>query len=144
MGLKFTPPKDDTFYKYASYGNGQMKVHRSIGAAKQSLSNRCAPWGWGSDKVWREGFILESVGGEWFVLHHVPEGTKRLDAPWYRDVWTHKRHSWWTKLYQEPSNPEDYFYAREAYSMSKEEYAEWRIQVELERRGIVSGEGTGQ
>lgn len=134
MTLRFVPPKDEVLPRYASYGAGQMKTHTELGSAKQSLSHRCGSWG---EHPWRaEGFILELVDGEWFVLFHVPEGTKTDDLPWKADVWRDRRYNY--SLRTEPTyRPQEYTKSRVSRAMTREQYAEWRVAVELERRGIT-------
>lgn len=146
MTLKFIPPKNETLPRYASYGEGVLKAHTTIGGAKQSLAHRCVRVDHDSDlpyyqrpRIWRQGFILESVNGEWFVLHHVPEGTKSDDLPWKKDRWIHKQYSW--TLDTPPKyKPEDYSHDRVTTVMTRDQYADWRVKVELERRGIDDDE----
>lgn len=134
MTLRFVPPKDEVLPRYASYGAGQMKTHRELGPAKQSLRHRCGSWG---DRPWHaEGFILELVDGELFVLFHVPEGTKDDDLPWKSDVWKHNRYNY-TRLTEPGWRPDEYSKSKVSKAMTREQYAEWRVAVELERRGIT-------
>lgn len=139
MTLKFVPPKKKDLPRYASYGAGQMKTHTSIGAAKQSLANRCGAYY--SHQTWREGFILELVDGEWYVRYHVTEGMRDDDLPWYVDAWEYTGpHSWYRSnyLYTEPTwDKDNYRKVRVNRSETKEDYAAWRVQVALEKHGIV-------
>ena len=138
MTLKFTPPKSKALPRYASYGADTMKTHTSMGAAKQSLANRCGPVYYSNNK-WREGFILQLVDGEWYVRYHVKEGTSTEELPWFVDAWQYKGSSYWRSRYlsNEPTwDKDDYIKVRVSRPETKEEYAEWRIAVELERRGL--------
>lgn len=150
--LKFVPPKEDEkkVPRYASYGKGQMKLHSSVGHAKQSLANRVTYLD-DSDKglayynrkrLWHECFILELVDGEWFTLYHVEEGTEPNNLPWMKQYWTVLRWNgskYWEKptYYPDEEIRTDY----ESRPMTKDEYADWRVRVELERRGIIMGDG---
>lgn len=132
MTLRFTPPKEDNLPRYASYGRGSMKTHSGLNGAKASLRNRCTRW---REQNWSEGFILELVEGEWYVLYHVKEGSKNDDLPWKKDVWRHKQYRW-----TYPTEPRhslgDYIKERVNAPLGRDEYADWRVRVELERRGI--------
>lgn len=144
MALRFTPPKNENLPRYASYGAGQMKTHREIGPAKQSLLHRTSyidnsdetvPY-YRRPRLSHEGFILENVDGEWYTLYHVEEGTSLEDLPWKRERWVHRSYGW-TRFEEPTYKPEDYRYEKASYSMSRDQYAEWRLAVELEKRGIV-------
>lgn len=143
--LRFSPPKEKEkkIPRYASYGGGLMKTHTSIGAAKQSLSNRVSyvdnsdrsiPY-YSRQTKWHEGFILEMVYGEWFILYHVPERTALDDLPWKKDVWVNKTYGW-TQFYEPSHDPDRYTRFRKAYPMTRDEYADWRVRVERERLGV--------
>lgn len=136
--LKFIPPKEEakSFPRYASYGAGQLKVHSTLSGARNSLNNRCAPYGYRSEKGWKQGFILENVDGEWYVLYHVPEGAKHEELPWVYKRWVHKQYGWRT-YYTEPTyKPEDYTLEYFSRPMTTDEYVSWRLAVERERLGI--------
>lgn len=137
MTLKFTPPKAQKLPRYASYGSGQMKTHTSIGAAKQSLAYRCGPR-WRRD-TWEEGFVLELVDGEWFIRYHVTDGMNDNDLPWKVDAWKMNKYSPYCNgiTFTKPRNDPEYTKIRLNRPETKEEYAAWRVQVELEKRGIV-------
>lgn len=145
--LKFVPPKEEeqSFPRYASYGAGQLKTHGTLSGARNSLSNRIAPygWSWKEDAKWKQGFILENVGGEWYTLYHVKEGSTNNDLPWMKKYWVHTKYGW--KYNHNPAehsryhNAEDYEVKYVSETMSKDEYAEWRVAVELERLGIITG-----
>lgn len=137
MTLKFIPPKEKKLPRYSTYGNGEMRTHTSMGAAKQSLAYRCGSY---YGEPWKEGFILELVDGEWYVRYHVTEGMKDDDLPWKVDAWKYNGLSYWRSryLYTEPTwDAENYTKVRINRPETKEEYAEWRIRVALEQRGIV-------
>jgi hypothetical protein len=141
--LKFVPPKEDakSFPRYASYGAGQLKTHGTLSGARNSLNNRTAPYGYKSEGKYKQGFILENVDGEWYVLYHVEEGSKYEDLPWVKKVWKHKQYGW--KYDHDPSEnsswhkADDYKVEYVSTTMSKDEYADWRISVERERLGIT-------
>lgn len=137
MSLKFVPPKSEKLPRYASYGAGQMKTHASIGAAKQSLAHRCKPY-W-SRESWKEGFILELIDGEWWIRYHVAEGTMDEDLPWYKDAWKRKTFSPYYNgiSFTKPWREEDYTKIRMNRPETKEEYAEFRVKVALEKAGIT-------
>lgn len=144
-GLKFTPPKEQKLPRYASYGGGIMKTHVGLGGAKQSLEYRSTFRGeallpgqswYERPLLWKEGFILELVDGEWFTLYHVEEGTKDDELPWKQDRWTHKQYSW-TYVTEPRYKPEDCRHEKVSRPLSRDEYAAWRVAVELERRGIT-------
>lgn len=132
--LKFIPPKEEntSFPRYASYGNGELKTHRTLSGARNSLNNRTTNWG---RNTWNQGFILESVDGEWFVLYHVQEGSKFEELPWVHKRWVHKQYAW--KSYTEsPYRPDEYKVEYYSRPMSTDEYVAWRLQVERERLGL--------
>lgn len=133
---KFIPPKEDkTFPRYASYGGGQLKTHRTLSGARNSLNNRCAPHGYKSEKGWEQGFILENVDGEWYTLYHVPEGAKYEDLPWVHKRYVHSVYGW--KLDNLPKHkPENYTVEYYSRPMNTDEYVAWRLAVEHERLGI--------
>lgn len=143
MTLKFVPPKEEaqSFPRYASYGAGQLKTHRTLSGARNSLNNRTAPGYWRKDKEgYKQGFILENIEGEWYTLWHVPEGTMENDLPWVHKRWVHKQYGW--KYDHNPSVGSTYHkaedYREEYYSrpMTTDEYVAWRLAVERERLGI--------
>jgi hypothetical protein len=138
MSLKFIPPKEEAqqFPRYASYGAGQLKTHRTLSGARNSLNNRTAPygWSWHDDAKWKQGFILENVDGEWYTLYHVEEGSTRNELPWMYKRWVHKQYHW--KYYTEPTNTNDYMVEYYSRPMTTDEYVQWRLAVERERLGI--------
>lgn len=113
MTLKFTPPK--TVAKYALFtetpvsGKTTFKSYDDLGSAKNAYH---AKYGVNAK-------ILESVDGEWYVLHNIPTGTRYENLPWVKEV----ESGWRT----------DYRKTKRAKPMSREEYAEWRLSVERER-----------
>lgn len=75
------------------------------------------------------GVIAQLVDGEWYVLHEVPQGTAYADLPWVKTI-EKKNWSYGQKQYITSTKTK-------AVPMTREEYAEWRVAVELERRGIT-------
>jgi hypothetical protein len=137
MSLKFIPPKEEAkqFPRYASYGDGQLKTHRTLSGARNSLNNRTAPYrSWEADAKWKQGFILENVDGEWYTLYHVKEGSTRNELPWMHKRWSHKQYHW--KYYTEPTNSDSYVLEYYSRPMTTDEYVDWRLAVERERLGI--------
>lgn len=138
--LKFIPPKEEaqSFPRYASYGNGELKTHRTLSGARNSLNNRIAPYGYSykPEATWKQGFILENVDGEWYTLYHVKEGSKFADLPWVHTRWVHKQYNW--KSYTQPAESQADRYSIEHYSrpMTTDEYVAWRLAVEHERLGL--------
>ena len=136
--LKFVPPKEEaqTFPRYASYGAGQLKTHGTLAGARNSLNNRTAPGYWRKGDGWKQGFILENIEGEWYVLYHVEEGAKDEDLPWMHKRWVHKQYGW--KYYEPPAiRADDYKVEYYSRPMTTDEYVTWRLAVERERLGIT-------
>jgi hypothetical protein len=116
MGLKFSPPKNVARYAYAvEYERSQTKfaTFNDIGSAKLGLQanmNRYA-----SD--FKAAYLLENVEGQWYVLHTVNKDDEHM--PWQKEVevggWRSSYKTW------------------RAVPMTREQYAEWRVQVERER-----------
>lgn len=138
--LKFIPPVDKT-PRYASFTGGTMKVHTKVGHAKQSLRNRSYRYDSQLRKaVWNEGFILQQVDGTWYILYYVPEGTEFEDLPWVHPQWVRHGQYYSDRRWDEPTyRPEEYKKNYVSRPMTRDEYADWRVKVELERRGIVDG-----
>lgn len=139
--LKFIPPKEEaqSFPRYASYGTGSLKTHRTLSGARNSLNNRTADWNWKhkADATWKQGFILENVEGEWYVLYHVEEGATFEQLPWVHKRWRHKQYGW--TYYEQPTftpDPENYRVEYFSRAMTTDEYVAWRLQVERERLGL--------
>lgn len=113
MPLKFNPPKQAGRYAlYVNYGNERafFKTYDELGHAKLGLrhhyNNRNA------------AKILENIEGEWYTLFDIPAGTTTQELPWMK-----KRTSWyWRNEERKVAKP-----------MTRDEYAEWRLQVERER-----------
>lgn len=161
MSLAFVPPKEETksLPRYASYvvGSG-MKVHGRLVDAKNSWRNR----GWHyvqtgelvetfgrmrpeTKHVTKHAFILENVNGSWFVLYEIKPGLTEEELPWMKeylyDGWSWRPYSDYmreNKYYQEKLADGSYRIKKRPTSMSTDEYVAWRIQVELESRGIIS------
>lgn len=155
MTLKFTPPKEEQkkFPRYASYSAGTMKTHGGLGFAKNSLNNRM--WVRESDStgeipyysrmlVTTHSFILEMVSGEYFVLYEIKPGLTKEQLPWMKEFF-HVGYGGWSLVEEYKDNsyygPKlragEYRTAFRPVQMTKEEYADWRIKVELERRGLT-------
>lgn len=155
MTLKFIPPKVEVVLpRYASWTKTGMRTHTSIGAAKQSLANRASyrkekenldentPYYNRYETVYRESFILELVDGEWYTRFHIKDGTKEDDLPWKKEFLQKYQYGYKNKV---PFRNEkaDSWYLENGYKRvklatpeTKEEYAAWRVAVELEKRGI--------
>lgn len=144
--LKFVPPKtDEKVPRYASYGNGQLKSHGTLSGARNSLNNRCNSW---RSTGWKEGFILENVGGEWFVLYHVPKDAKIEDLPWMKQFYEDYSYGSYSSPYTDSMKESNYYQNKlkdgsaklvwKPVAMTKDEYAEWRISVEYERLGLMT------
>lgn len=124
LKFEFEQMREPRQYLYASYVPSSVspfRVHRYIGAAKQSFYNRAGSYRY-NDPSYSAGKILEMVDGVWYVLYDVPGGTKRSDLPWSKDV----------DIYPWRGDGSS---VRRAVPMSKAEYAEWRIAVDREARG---------
>lgn len=114
MSLKFNPPKTAGRYAlFVDYGNerGFFKTYDKVGHAKSAHTHH-------NYGVQNDAKILENVQGEWFTLYDIPKGTNRNDLPWKkkRDSWYHRNSEY-----------------KVAKSMTRDEYAEWRLAVERER-----------
>ncbi len=126
MTLKFTPPQSQR-YLYATFVDTQygpsFRVHSNLGAAKQSLYYQTGlNWAYGSAKETKwDGKVLRNIEGEWYVLHDVPAGTKRDELPWIKEV----------TRYSYGGEPRK---TKKAVPLDREEYADWRIAVDRERR----------
>ena len=157
--LKFVPPKEEAtkYPRYASFAAGEMKLHHGVGFAKNSLNNRM--WERVGDGTFRKGwndreventklvtkhaFLLENVEGEWFTLYEIKPGLTKNELPWMKEYYYGYYH--WTLLTDYERNHE--YYSAKIKSgeyptqfrptkMTTDEYVEWRLAVELERRGI--------
>lgn len=112
MTLKFNPPKHVAKYAlFVDYGNerGKFFTYDQLGSAKNASYHK----GYNSDMK-----ILENVDGDWYVLFEFNAGDTH--RPWEKEVtpsyYSSYRNTRWT-----------------AVPMTRDEYAEWRIQVERER-----------
>lgn len=120
MGLKFVPPKNVARYAYAvEYDKSQTKfdTYDNIGAAKNALQHKLS-YSYGND--FKGAYLLENVDGEWFVLHTITREIRDSGRmPWQKEVeaggWRNSYKIW------------------RAVPMTRDEYAEWRLQVERER-----------
>jgi hypothetical protein len=145
--LKFTPPneKNGELPRYASYvvGDG-MKLHRSIGHAKNSLNHRgYRVWRWMPDPERRHSFILENVDGSWYVLYEIPDGCKDEDLPWMKEYFVYSRNGTvFSFLYTDYHRQSIYYkdlladgkarLEKRSCPMSMDEYVTWRLAVERE------------
>ena len=114
----------------------------SIAVGLNSVISRTPAYAASSDDAkWKQGFILENVEGEWYVLYHVEEGSTQHDLPWVKKIWKHKQYGW--NYDHDPSEGSKYHKAEDykveyiPTTMSKDEYAAWRVAVERERLGIA-------
>lgn len=158
--LAFVPPKEDAknLPRYASYvvGSG-MKLHSRIVDAKNSWRNR----GWhhvdtgelveryGQMRperkyVTKQAFILENIKGQWFVLYNIEAGLTEDELPWKKEflVGGYYNNTLMTdyirgnSYYQQKIADGTYKVVKKNAPMTTDEYVAWRIQVELELRGI--------
>lgn len=112
--LKFTPPP--TVSRYALYHDGELKTYNHLGSAKNAYRHLYNP---------QNVKILERVGDQWFILYDVPDGRLHTDeVPWVKKV----------DIYRYGRYESDF---PRAIPMTRDEYADWRVKVELERRGIT-------
>lgn len=126
MSLKFTLPPQER-YEYGVWtDSGGFRVHRNLGSAKLSFMHR-VNLRWGGKITRSRAVITRLVDGEWYVLYDVPLGTAKDELPWVKEVSTWGY--WPSEGYGERT-------VRKAVPLGREEYAEWRVKVELERRGI--------
>jgi hypothetical protein len=155
--IKFNPPEEEAkkLPRYASYAAGVMKTHGGIGFAKNSLNNRM----WthkDTDEVIGEHWdgsprhrrvqvttyaaILENVDGTWYTLYEIPDGTTRDNLPWMADAYRsygriervtdYFRNS---SFYQKKVMDGDITIFKHPFSMTTDEYVNWRLQVEREK-----------
>jgi hypothetical protein len=116
MTLKFNPPKHLGRYAlFVEYGDdrGKLYQHDDLGSAKNSYH---------AHGHHNNAKILENVGGQWYVLFDIPKGTDYKDLPWVKEVTIG---GWYSNRTGHRARP-----------MTRDEYAEWRIQVERERLHI--------
>src|ERR1700754_2226885 len=114
MSLKFNPPQKVARYAlFIDHGNGRgfFKTYNEVGFAKMAHAHR-------NYRVRNDAKILENVDGDWYVLYEVKAGTERENLPWMKEQndWRHYRQG-----------------IKVAKPMTRDEYAEWRVQVERER-----------
>lgn len=147
MSLKFNPPKEEAkkLPRYASYAAGVMKTHAGIGPAKNSLNNRMWQWAGSREngdrrRVTTYAAILEKIGGTWWTLYDIPEGTTYDNLPWMKEVY---RDSWggWNLVtdfvrnnsyYQKRFAEGELKIIKRPYAMTTEEYIEFRLKVARE------------
>lgn len=116
MSLKFVPPKNVSRYAYAvEYDQSQTRfdTFNDLGSCKNSLQHKIRY----RDGDFKAAHVLENVEGEWYVLHTIGKNDQHM--PWQKDVETG---GWRTR-----------YTVKKAVPMTRDEYAEWRLQVEHER-----------
>lgn len=116
MGLKFTPPKNVARYAYAvEYEKSQTRfdTYNDLGSAKNALQHKLSYRG----NDFKGAYLLENVDGDWWVLYTITRDTVRM--PWHKEV----EQGSWRNSYK----------VWKAVPMTRDEYAEWRLQVERER-----------
>lgn len=136
MTLKFIPPKpvgQYALYIEREYGPAVFKVYSDLGPLKNAFYNRVG-YNYKENATRVNAKVLEMVHGEWYVLFDVPKGTKKEDIPWMRVRHVTHRYGYWKEVKE---GTEGAFKRINSRPMTREEYADWRIKVELERRGIV-------
>jgi len=110
LSLKFTPPTNSARYGLHVEGR-EFRTYNSLAIAKQAWYNR----------TWRGGRaakIVELINGEWFVLYNIPKMEGHQD----------RRPPWVTNPYP------DYSWGKyAARPMTNDEYAEFRLKVQLEQ-----------
>ena len=119
MTLKFTPPKLANRYAlFVEHDNdrGTFKVYKDLGSVKNAWYHSAGRY--------NASKILELVDGDWYVLYDIPKGTERRDTPWYQET---TRYDYYGR-----GNTT----AKRAKSMTRDEYADWRVKVEREKLGL--------
>jgi hypothetical protein len=172
MSLRFIPPKEDAkgLPRYASYvvGSG-LKVHGRIVDAKNSWRNR----GWHYVEtgelverfgfmrperkyVTKHGFILENVDGFYYTLYEIQPGLAEEELPWYKTFIRDTAYTWDKgqpleefnkysyRVKHREENPTRYVEFRKPVPMSRDEYAAWRLAIQMEqiRNGNYSSDMT--
>lgn len=122
--VKFDPPADTARYAVYFESGNRFEVVSSLAVAKIKFH------GWGRP---RKGKILENVGGEWFILFEIEAADTTRDLPWYKEVKRWRNRYWNTELGRYDAGYQTMKIAR---PMTRDEYAEWRVNVELARRGL--------
>lgn len=139
MTLKFNPPKPIgryALYIERSYGDPRFRVFSNLGDLKNSFNYQVG--GYGDNGAIANAKVLENVGGDWYVLYDVPAGTKNADLPWMKTSYRVYQYGYWQTL-STSDDPKAHKVVK-SVPMTKEEYADWRVRVELERRGISTEE----
>lgn len=121
MTLRFVPPPEVDKYGVYIEGRG-LTIHGTIGGAKGRIRNATGGWSAKHNAEYRGALLLKNIDGDWFILYDVKKGEQ---YPWIKEV---KSYSWpnWGKSTTE----------KRAVPMTNEEYAEWRLKVEEERRAV--------
>jgi hypothetical protein len=132
--LKFNPPKPIgryALYIERSYGDPHFKVFSSLGNLKNSFNYQVMSY---SSETRANSKILENINGDWYVLYDVPVGTKNDELPWMKTSYRVYKHGYWHTV-STSDDPNAHKMVNSA-PMTKDEYADWRVRVELDRRGI--------
>lgn len=134
MTLRFNPPKP--IGRYALYierscGDPHFKVFSSLGDLKNSFNHQVMEY---TGKTRVNSKVLENVDGDWYVLYDVPADTKNDELPWMKTSYRVHKYGYWQTV-STSDDPNAYKMVKSA-PMTKDEYADWRVRVELERRGI--------
>lgn len=160
MSLRFVPPAEDKpRYRYASYAAGTMKLHGSIGAAKNSLNNRMWTFKetdemedyYGTPRKKRvkatyAAALLENIDGTWYTLYDVKEGSEFKDLPWVKQYYKGGYGYSWSlvddyfresKYHQDKVKEGAYTLSYRNTAITMDEYVAFRLAVERENRGVV-------
>jgi hypothetical protein len=138
MSLKFVPPTSQN-WKYGVWVDGHgFRVKSNLGAAKQSAYAKAGIYDISSttDVTRNRVVITEQVDGEWYTLFDVPAGTPCSEIPWRKQVPT-RRYNYDRRVYEDSTKAK-------SVSMTREEYAEWRIKVDRERQAEIHSQPVGR
>lgn len=143
MTLKFNPPKPIgryALYIEHSHGDPHFKVFSSLGDLKNSFNYQVMSY---SGETRANSKILENINGDWYVLYDVPVSTKNDELPWMQTSYRVYKYGYWQTV-SSSDDPNAHKVVKSA-PMTKDEYADWRVRVELERRGLsLSDESSSQ
>lgn len=120
MTLRFNPPL--TVLRYALYikyqgGSEIFKPYRNLGSVKNSYH-------WSGHHDVEDARILENIDGEWYTLYKIDPKADHL--PWEKEVDVYRYDRW--------SNNKEW----RPVPMTREEYGNWRAEVERERLNVKS------
>lgn len=113
MTLKFNPPRQAGRYALYLEGAGSktgFRTYDELGHAKNAYNFRGHRYA---------GKILENVSGEWYVLYDIAKGLTYKELPWVKET----QSGYWSSYGKRTTS----------VPMTRDEYAEWRLQVERER-----------